>query len=62
MKHGNFNIKLPLMSHILIPLNYLRNVVKGKQGKAIPVTGRGGPYYFETPRLPHFLENWLRDG
>jgi hypothetical protein len=25
--------------------------------KAIPVTGRGGPYGFETSRLPHFLDN-----
>jgi hypothetical protein len=27
---------------------------KGK-GKAIPVTGRGGPQGCETSRLPHFL-------
>jgi hypothetical protein len=30
--------------------------------KAIPVTGRGGPYGCETSRLPHFLENRLIDG
>jgi hypothetical protein len=31
-------------------------------GKAIPVTGRGGPYVCETSRFPHFLENRLTDG
>jgi hypothetical protein len=35
--------------------------VKGK-GKAIPVTGCGGPYVCETSRLPHFLGNWFTDG
>jgi hypothetical protein len=35
-------------------------IVKGK-GKAIPVTGRGGPYGSETSRLPHFLDNRLTD-
>jgi hypothetical protein len=34
---------------------------KGKI-KAIPVTGRGGPYDCETSRLPHFLDNQFRDG
>jgi hypothetical protein len=33
---------------------------KGK-GKAISVTGRGGPWGFETSRLPHFLDNRLTD-
>jgi hypothetical protein len=32
---------------------------KGKQGKAILVTGHGGPQGFETSRLPHFLDNRL---
>jgi hypothetical protein len=32
------------------------------KGKAIPVTGHGGPEGCETSRLPHFLENWLTDG
>jgi hypothetical protein len=31
-------------------------------GKAIPVTGRGGPYGCETSRIPHFLDNRLTDG
>jgi hypothetical protein len=31
-------------------------------GKAIPVTGREGPYGCETSRLPHFLDNRLTDG
>jgi hypothetical protein len=32
-----------------------------KKGKAIPVTGRGGPWG-ETSRLPHFLDNRPTDG
>jgi hypothetical protein len=35
-------------------------MVKGK-GKAIPVTGRGGPYGCETLRFSHFLGNRLTD-
>jgi hypothetical protein len=34
----------------------------GKKDKAIPVTGRGGPYGCETSRLPHFLDNRYKDG
>jgi hypothetical protein len=33
-----------------------------KKGKAISVTGRGGPYGCETSRLPHFLDIRLTDG
>jgi hypothetical protein len=33
-----------------------------KTGKAIPVTGHGGPYGCGTSRLPHFLDNWLTHG
>jgi hypothetical protein len=33
-----------------------------KKVKAIPVTGHGGFYWCETLRLPHFLDNWQRDG
>jgi hypothetical protein len=29
------------------------------EGKAIPVTGHGGPESCEMSRLPHFLGNWL---
>jgi hypothetical protein len=32
--------------------------VKSKKGKAIPVTGRGGPKGCEMSRLPHFLDSW----
>jgi hypothetical protein len=32
-----------------------------KKGKAIPVTGRGGPQVCEKARLPHFLVNRLTD-
>jgi hypothetical protein len=30
--------------------------------KAIPVTGREGPYGCEKSRFPHFLDNRLTDG
>jgi hypothetical protein len=33
-----------------------------KTGKAVPVTGRGGPQGCETSRFPYFLDNWLTDG
>jgi hypothetical protein len=33
-----------------------------KKGKAITVTGHGGPWGCETSRLPHFLDNRLTDG
>jgi hypothetical protein len=32
------------------------------KGKAILVTGRGGPQGCEASRLPNFLDNRLRDG
>jgi hypothetical protein len=32
-----------------------------KKGKATPVTRRGGPYSYETSRLPHFLDSRLTD-
>jgi hypothetical protein len=32
------------------------------KGKAISVTGLGGPYGCETSRLPHFVDNRLTDG
>jgi hypothetical protein len=37
-------------------------VQKVKKGKAIPVTGNGGPCGCETSRLPHFLDSRLTDG
>jgi hypothetical protein len=36
--------------------------VKGKKGKAIPVTDRGGPQGCETSGLPHFLHSRLTEG
>jgi hypothetical protein len=33
-----------------------------EKGKAIPATGRGGPWGCETLRLPHLLDNRLTDG
>jgi hypothetical protein len=42
--------------------NSLKIFWKVKNGKAIPVTGRGGPNGCEKSRLPHFLDDRLRDG
>jgi hypothetical protein len=36
--------------------------IEKRGGKAIPVTGRGGPQDCDTSRLPHFLDNRLKDG
>jgi hypothetical protein len=33
-----------------------------KKGKAIPVTGRGGPFGSEMLRIPHYLHNRLTGG
>jgi hypothetical protein len=39
-----------------LPISCVKNTSKCKgKGKAIPVTGRGGPQGCETSRLPHFL-------
>jgi hypothetical protein len=32
------------------------------KGKAIPLTGRGGPYGCQTSWLPYFLDSRLSDG
>jgi hypothetical protein len=49
----------PLWSVLLSNNEY--SIWLGK-GKAIPVTGSGGPYGCETSRLPHFLDTRLTDG
>jgi hypothetical protein len=36
--------------------------LKYEPGKVMRVTGHGGPYGCETSRLPHFLDNRLKDG
>jgi hypothetical protein len=36
-------------------------MLKG-EGKAVPVTGHGGPKVCEMLRIPHFLDNPLTDG
>jgi hypothetical protein len=35
---------------------------KKKKGDAIPVTGREGPKGCVTLRVPHYLDNRLKDG
>jgi hypothetical protein len=55
---------LPLLPKASIPhyAAMFRLVLKeGKKSKAIPLTGREGPYGFETSRIPHFLDNRLTD-
>jgi hypothetical protein len=47
--------------HRTIPLVQIYNSKKKKKGKAIPVTGREGPYGCEMSRLSHFLDNRLTD-
>jgi hypothetical protein len=37
-------------------------ICKGKESKAIHVTGCGGPQGCQTSRLPHFLDSQLTDG
>jgi hypothetical protein len=37
-------------------------MINNNNNKDIPITGRGGPYVFETSRLPHSLDNRLTDG
>jgi hypothetical protein len=54
MKHEDRQALLPQCESI-----YMLYHVKGK---AIRVTGRGGPQGCETSRLPHFLDNRLTDG
>jgi hypothetical protein len=38
------------------------NTLWQKEGKAIPVTGRGSPQGCEKSRLPHFLDSRLTNG
>jgi hypothetical protein len=63
----SFECLYSYLSFILIFKNIIVTLLthscssKGK-GKAIPVTGCGGPYGCETLRLPHFLDNQLTDG
>jgi hypothetical protein len=55
------------ISHMMNVKSTIKVVIKDpditdKKGKAIPVTDHGGPYGFETSRIPHFLDNRLTDG
>jgi hypothetical protein len=42
--------------------SYILPVTSCDEGKAISVTGHGGPWGFEASRFPHFLNNRLTDG
>jgi hypothetical protein len=60
---SGFNLGGKCLMMNLFKYNRPRDLVGVKgEGKAIPVTGRGGPYGCETSRLPHFLDNRLTDG
>jgi hypothetical protein len=45
-------IETSRLSHFLV-----NRLTDGSDGKAMSVTGRGGPQGCETSRLPHFLDN-----
>jgi hypothetical protein len=46
----------------LCPTTLMHSPVNKTKGRAIPVTGRGGPYGCETSTFPYFLDNRLTDG
>jgi hypothetical protein len=50
--------KLPFSS----PKKESVRVGRRRKGKAIAVTGRGGPQDYELRRLPHYVDNRLTDG
>jgi hypothetical protein len=61
------------MLYTIHPLNKLNTINGGgnwlfwfsiaiRKGKAVPVTGREGPWRCERSRLPHLLESRLIDG
>jgi hypothetical protein len=64
VEEGKKSLPLPKIEYWQMiqpsPLTILNH--SKKKGKAIPVTGHGGPWGCETSRLPHFLENRLTDG
>jgi hypothetical protein len=43
-------------------VRYAENLRPGTKGKIIHVTGRGDPLYYETSKLPHFLDKPLTYG
>jgi hypothetical protein len=56
-------IPQPSKSYIIWVVYFLiTEYIYEVRGKAIPVTGCGGPQGCETPRFPHFLDNRLTDG
>jgi hypothetical protein len=56
---GEFLTILTICIAILISISGRLTVIQ--KGKAIPVTGREGPYSCETSRPSHFLDNRLTD-
>jgi hypothetical protein len=62
--HDHFFHLLPNLSFIDHPaiLCLRSQLLTGGKGKALPVTGREGPYGWEMSRLQYFLDNRLNDG
>jgi hypothetical protein len=52
------------MSKIVVRSSFFLLYPRYKKGKGedIPVTGRGGPYGYETSKPAHFLNSRLTDG
>jgi hypothetical protein len=65
-KANSLSVNRPKANNVCSIISQLVTVhtnSKGKQEcKAILVIYRGGPYYYETSRIPHFLDNLLTDG
>jgi hypothetical protein len=58
--NGRHGIKLQEILHLTVPS--VRTLNPPIKGKAIRVTGRGGPWGCEKSRLPYSLANRLTDG
>jgi hypothetical protein len=60
--YGALTLHSPVVTDCVYHLPHLRNILTQRKGKAVPVTGRGGPQGCETSRLPHFLDKQLTVG
>jgi hypothetical protein len=58
------NYKCPIRDRFLctVKMKLISETMKGKKGKDIPVTGRGGPQGCKRLWLPHYLDKRLTDG
>jgi hypothetical protein len=58
--HGVWYHTIRFCPHVQLYIVFMP--LKIKKGKAIPVTGCGGPQGCVMLSLSHFLDNWLTDG